>query len=44
MPLIEDDFTTDLYIAIERSVKLAQSMGVLTEEILDTQDKVVAYF
>ena len=42
--LIEDAFSTDIYIAFEGSIRLAQNVGVPTEEILDTPDKVAAYF
>ena len=44
LSLLEDAFAIDPYISFKGSVELAKSVGVPTEDILDTPDKVVAYF
>jgi hypothetical protein len=44
LSLLEDAFAPDPYVAFEGSIKLAKSVGVPTEEILDTPDKIASYF
>ena len=42
--ILERAFSIDIAVAYEGSVELAKACGVPTEEILDTQEKVQAYF
>ncbi len=44
MNLLERAFAPDIRIAFEGSVELALEMGVPTEEILDSREKVFSYF
>lgn len=44
MDILGRAFSPDIRIAFNGSVELAKEMGVPTDEILDTKDKVFAYF
>ena len=44
MELLDKAFAPDISLAFEGSIELAKSCGVPTEEILDSKDKVTAYF
>lgn len=44
MTMVEEAFSIDVNIAFDGSIKLARELGVLTEEILDTPEKVKSYF
>ena len=44
MELLDKAFAPDISLAFEESIELAKSCGVPTDEILDSKDKVAAYF
>ena len=44
MDILERAFAPDISEAFEGSVTLAKEMGVPTEEILDTKEKIFSYF
>lgn len=44
MDILDRAFAPDIRIAFDGSVELAREMGVPTEEILDTKEKVFSYF
>ncbi|MGL3805663.1 hypothetical protein ACSYDW_06150 [Paeniglutamicibacter sp. R2-26] len=44
LTVLERAFSPDLNVALLGSVELARDLGVTTEEILDTKDKVRSYF
>ena len=44
MRIIERAFVPDMRIAFAGSIELARAMGVPSDEILDSQEKIIAYF
>lgn len=44
IPVILNAFSPDVEVALVGSVKLAESLGVQVEEILDTPEKITSYF
>ena len=44
MGILSLAFAPDISIAFDGSVSLAKEMGVPTEEILDTKEKMLSYF
>ena len=44
MDVLAVAFVPDVLQALQGSAKLAKTMGVPTEEILDTREKVFSYF